>query len=270
MDDIVLAQQIVANRYRNIKKDIYHDTSFIFAATNEKINLYSSFYQNKSKILSVIGSGDQMLNMILSGCKKIDGFDISRFPKYFLELKKSGILSLSRDDYINFFFDIDCHKNELYDDMYFEMRNYLKQEDRNFWDGLINFYDWSEINESTLFSSQTVVLDKIIEYNPYLQKENYLKLKELILNIKGQYYTGNIQLLSSKLNYQYDFIHLSSIIYYVNQYKKLLLNLPLGDNGMSLTYLYQVTQELIEGYLECQIIPFHQENVKEGVMVYKK
>lgn len=39
---------------------------------------------------------------------------------------------------------------------------------------------------------------------------------------------------------------------------------------MALTYLYQVTQELIEGYLECQIIPFHQENVKEGVMVYKK
>lgn len=84
MDDIVLAQQIVANRYRNIKKDIYHDTSFIFASTNEKINLYSSFYQNKNRILSVIGSGDQMLNMILSGCKQIDGFDISRFPKYFL------------------------------------------------------------------------------------------------------------------------------------------------------------------------------------------
>lgn len=269
MDDIVIAQKIVSNRYRNIKKDIYHDVSFIFATTNEKINLYSSFYQNKSRILSVIGSGDQILNMILSGCQQIDGFDISRFPKYFLELKKAAILSLSRKDYISFFFDIDCHKNELYDDMYFEIRNYLKQEDRNFWDGLINFFDWSEINESTLFSSQTIVLDKIIEYNPYLQKENYLKLKKLILNIKSQYYTGNIQELSSGFSYQYDFIHLSSIIYYVNQYKKLLFKLPLIDNGMTLTYLYQVTQELIDEYSECQIIPFDQEKMKEGVMIYK-
>ena len=45
MDDIIIAQQIVGNTYRNIKKSIYHDTSFIFTTTNEKISFYEKFFQ---------------------------------------------------------------------------------------------------------------------------------------------------------------------------------------------------------------------------------
>ena len=32
-----------------------------------------------------------------------DSFDISRFPKYYFELKKAAILSLSRDEFLDFF-----------------------------------------------------------------------------------------------------------------------------------------------------------------------
>lgn len=269
MDDIIIAQQIVGNTYRNIKKSIYHDTSFIFTTTNEKISFYENFFQNKQKALSVIGSGDQILNLILSGCKNIDGFDISRFPKYFLELKKAGILTLTRDEFISFFFDVTYKKDEIYDDMYWNMRSYLKEEDKNFWDSLLNYYDWSEITKSTLFSSQTVSLNSIIENNSYLEKQNYERMKKLILNSKMRYYTDNIQYLVTSLKEKYDFINLSSIIYYIDHYKKLLPQLPLDESkGISLTYLYEVKEELKFSYPECDIMPF--ENCKEGVMIYKK
>ena len=252
-----------------ILRSIYHDTSFIFTTTNEKISFYEKFFQNKQKALSVIGSGDQILNLILSGCKNIDGFDISRFPKYFLELKKAGILTLTRDEFISFFFDVTYKKDEIYDDMYWNMRSYLKEEDKNFWDSLLNYYDWSEITKSTLFSSQTVSLNSIIENNSYLEKQNYERMKKLILNSKMRYYTDNIQYLVTSLKEKYDFINLSSIIYYIDHYKKLLPQLPLVESkGISLTYLYEVKEELKFSYPECDIMPF--ENCKEGVMIYKK
>lgn len=269
MDDITIAQQIIGNKYRNIKKNIYHDTSFIFATTNEKISFYEEFFQNKEKALSVIGSGDQILNLILSGCKNVAGFDISRFPKYFLELKKAGILTLTRGEFISFFFDITYKKDEIYDDMYWNMRNCLKEEDKNFWDSLLNYYDWSEITQSTLFSSQTVSLNSIMENNRYLEKQNYEEMKKLVLISQIKYYTDNIQHLATIIKEKYDFINLSSIMYYIDHYKKLLPQLPLTENGgIALTYLYEVKEELSMNYPECNIIPF--ENCKEGVMIYQK
>lgn len=268
MDDTIIAQQIIGNQYQNIKKNIYHDTSFIFPTTNEKINLYKTFFQKRKKALSVIGSGDQILNLILSGCKNIDGFDISRFPKYFLELKKAGILSLTVEEFISFFFDITYQKDEMYDDMYWNMRDYLKEEDRNSWDGLLNFYDWSFINQSTLFSSQTVSLNNILENNDYLKKENYQKLKELILLSQTRYYIDDIQHLTVTTKETYDFINLSSIMYYMEHYKEFLKQLPLTQDGIALTYLYEVKEKLKTGYSNCEILPF--KDCKEGVMIYKK
>ena len=251
MDDITIAQQIVGNHYSNLKNTIYHDTSFIYTTSNEKMNLYQSYLQNKEKSLSIISSGDQILNLILSGCKQITGYDISRFTKYFLELKKAAIISLSREDFIHF-------------------RVNLEKEDREFWDSLINFYDWSEINQSTLFSSQTMSFTSILQNNDYLKEENYSKLKNMISKVNYEYYIEDIQVLVSKLKSQYDFINLSSIMYYISNYKDLLSKLPLKENGIALTYLYQVKEELIQAYPECQMIPFDKSYPKEGIMIYKK
>ena len=112
-------------------------------------------------------------------------------------------------------------------------------------------------------------MNSIIENNSYLEKQNYERMKKLILNSKMRYYTDNIQYLVTSLKEKYDFINLSSIIYYIDHYKKLLPQLPLVEShGISLTYLYEVKEELKFSYPECDIMPF--ENCKEGVMIYKK
>lgn len=264
MNDLLLAQRIVA--YGNKKDKLYHDSSFIYMTTNEKINLYQGLLTNRNKILSIASSGDQILNTILEGTYQIDAYDISRFPKYFIELKKAGILALTKEEFIDFFFIVDFHKDEYYDDLYFKISDFLKDEYKDFWDGLLNAYDWSSITHSPLFSSQTVNLDIILQNNNYLR--DFDTMKQMAINSNIHYITGDIFdiAISSKTNY--DFINLSSILYYCKDYRKLLHNLPLTETGIALSYLYSVPQEMIDAYPECTFLPF--DNCKEGIMLYQK
>ena len=105
MDYKDVAQSIVRENYSNLNgKNTFHSESFIYKKTNEKLNEFIDLLLNKDKVLSVIGSGDQILNTLLTKPSKIDAFDISVFPKFFLKLKIASIKSLSRDEYIKFFF----------------------------------------------------------------------------------------------------------------------------------------------------------------------
>ena len=268
MEDIIIAQKILEQNYSNINNNIYHDSSFMYMTTNENIKSYQKYLNNKNKILSVISSGDQILNTILGGNFNIDGFDISRFPKYILELKIAGIKSLTREEFINFFFEVDKN-SEYYDDIYYyKMRNFLEGKYKKFWDGLIDFYDWNDIIKSNLFSSQTVSINSITDNNLYLQNDNYEKLQKIIDRANINYYTGDINDIVLEHNTEYDLINLSSIIYYSNNYKKLLENLKLANNGIALTYLYNVCRQIKENYTNCDFEQF--DNTKNGVMIYKK
>ena len=93
-------------------------------------------------------------------------------------------------------------------------------------------------------------------------------LKSNLKNVNFNYYISSIQELFNILNKSYDFINLSSIIYYVNNYKDILSTLKLNDDGIALTYLYKITTELINNYNNCSFCQF--ENNPEGVMILKK
>ena len=81
-DILRLAQLIVRGSYINFgSKDNFINTSSIYKFTNEDITSYFHHLENKENILSVIGSGNQILNSILAGAKNIDCFDISVFPE---------------------------------------------------------------------------------------------------------------------------------------------------------------------------------------------
>ena len=122
MDYKDVAQSIVRGNYSNFNgKNTFHSESFIYKKTNEKLNEFIDLLLNKDKVLSVIGSGDQILNTLLTKPSKIDAFDISVFPKFFLKLKIASIKSLSRDEYIKFFFSTtETFLDEYYDDLYFD------------------------------------------------------------------------------------------------------------------------------------------------------
>ena len=104
-DEIIpIAQRIVRGDYINFGGKPFLETSAVYRFTNEDITSYYHHLKDKSKILTVIGSGDQVLNSILAGCRNIDCFDISVFPEYSLYLRIAGIMELSKKEFIDYYF----------------------------------------------------------------------------------------------------------------------------------------------------------------------
>ena len=272
-DDIVKAQRIVSGAEYNFgNTNMFHNSSAVYKISNERIQDYEKYLRKRNKVLSVIGSGDQILNCILNGTKEIDAFDISVFPKYFLELKMAAIKALTVDEYIDFFYEV-TNRDEVYEDMYYRIAVYLENDMCEFWDSLFNFFEWKEIYNSTMFSSEPNIASNAINQNKFLQsEEEYNRLREELDNVKITYYEGDILELSSYLRDSYDLVYLSNIVYYCNKdkYREMLGNLNLTDKGISLTYFYKMQGHAME-YFQGTNISFERfETVDSGIMISSK
>lgn len=241
MDYKDVAQSIVRGNYSNLNgKNTFHSESFIYKKTNEKLNEFIDLLLNKDNVLSVIGSGDQILNTLLTKPSKIDAFDISVFPKFFLKLKIASIKSLSRDEYIKFFFSTtETFLDEYYDDLYFDkIRKELDDESEDFWTYLFQYNDWYDIYNSTLFSSESVFEEQAIIQNKYLDNNEYYKLRDILQNVQINYIESN--LLDLKINDTYDLIYLSNILEYVkkNAYFDKIDELSVKNKGIIISYIF--------------------------------
>lgn len=272
-NDIILAQRIVSGKYNNINNpEIYHDTSFIYKFSNESIIDYQKYLKNRNNAFIVTASGDQILNSILEGTTNITSCDVSRFPKYFFELKKAAILSLSKDEYLDFFLKDDNYDDILNDDIYDNIRNNMCDEDREFWDGLFQFFEGGEIYNSSLFSHEIVTPQLVISRNSYLQDNNYIKLQSNIEKTNINHQIGNVRDIILNEKKEYDLVNLSSIIYYYNgNYKELLESIKLSDEGIILTYLYDKGKRNIDDVFKEKEYSFDNFSKSgDGVMIYKK
>ena len=242
-DDIVKAQEIVSTKTTNLKEKRFHSNSSVYKFTNENINsgLYSFLLSNK-RMLSVIGSGDHIINSILLGSKNIDCYDISTFPKYFLKLKMAAIKTLNHEEFMSFF--AGAVHEEFNTAVYDKISANLGDTDREFWDSLFDYFDGEEIYNSTLFSSEAFSKAGAVANNPYLQKENFQKVKEMLDDVLINCYDGDIFMLVDSLRDKYDLINLSNICYYMEgknrmtAYRKFLEKLPLDDTGIALSYIF--------------------------------
>ena len=241
MDYKDVAQSIVRGNYSNLNgKNTFHSESFIYKKTNEKLNEFIDLLLNKDKVLSVIGSGDQILNTLLTKPSKIDAFDISVFPKFFLKLKIASIKSLSRGEYIKFFFSTtETFLDEYYDDLYFDkIRKELDIEAEDFWTYLFQYNDWYDIYNSTLFSSESVFEEQAIIQNKYLDNDEYYNLRDILQSVQINYIESN--LLDLKINDTYDLIYLSNILEYVKKsaYFDKIDELSVKNKGIIISYIF--------------------------------
>ena len=279
MDAIKKALELVDN-YRNniVKGKAFHSQSFVYKVTNERLDQYRKLLLNKKRILSVIASGDQILNSMLTAPEEIDCFDISVYPKYFFMLKLAAIQALTIEDYREFFLETTLSsKDERYDDLYFEkIREKLTGEYKEFWDALFNHSDWYDIYESGLFSSE-VTINKISHIrNMYLDPRYYQLLKSQIPNCKISFKDGDIFELAKTYKEPYDLIYLSNIVSYVDKqkYKELLYNLPLKEQGIILTYMMGNTdlykKFFSEPEFKTKVFKKENENDDSGILIFKK
>lgn len=294
-DDINIAKEIIDGKINNeVYK--YSDTSSIYKTTNECISHkpYMKSLENKDRVLSIVGSGDQILNSILFGTNDVVGLDISTFPKYFLTLKLAAIKTLKRMEYLEYFYG--NSSRPFSDNIYDLIRCELDEDTKRFWDSLYNEYN-EKLYYSKLFGDFEIKAEGAISNNPFLQDNFYDVMKKRVEKV-------NVELLKhdmfkvKELNLDnFDLIILSNIInniYVFNkesvylskykeqylsmikEYKEFLTTLPLNKNGIALTYNFTFDGE-IKDYFKGKEYEVHK--VKEDtkffdceneILIYKK
>lgn len=277
-DPLELAQLIVRGSYINFSSDkVYGETSSIYKFTNEDISAYFHHLQNKKEVLTVIGSGGQVINGVLAGTRNFDCFDISVFPEYYLHLQLASILALSKKEYLKYYFSED--KEELFcDELYEKISLKLNGKYKEFWDTLYMFDDGIDIYESLLFKYDLFFKHTVIETNPYLQDNNYDKLKSILQTEAIKINTFVADITKTKFNNEYDLINLSNILPYyfkrsdlIDYMEFLKNNFSLKKDGEIINYFFKMRPEIEERANKLLQPNGYVENInKNKLLVYKK
>ncbi len=232
----------------------YLDEYFLrlYSFTNENLKGYMQFFKYEGKnVLTTGSSGDQALNLISYGCKDISVFDINPFVKYYFDLKRAAILTLSEEKYLDFFHGTK-NKSNIFaqpttvfnQELYNKMSRHLEDDSKKFWDELFKKYDLLQIKRNLFFLQEEKNKKNIILNNRYLDYDCYDKLRKQFDKVNISFYHDNLPKLK-KINDEYDYIFLSNIFDYI-------FNLPLktSDEYDEVMIGYRVILESVMNYLK--------------------
>ena len=276
-DPLELAQLIVRGNYINFSwKSAFYENSAIYRFTNEDITSYFSHLENKEKVLTVIASGSQILNGILAGTRDFDCYDISVFPEYYLHLQIASILALSKEDYLKYYFSDD--RDEVFgDDFYDKISERLSGKYKEFWDTLYMFDDGYDIYNSLLFRSDPCFKGFTINANPYLQDNNYEKLKNILQTQSIRINPVVADINKTRFDSEYDLVNLSNILAYrfkeddIESHIEFMKRFNLTPNGEVIHYFYDMKKDVEEKANQLlQPNGYVDSYGKKKVLVYKK
>lgn len=275
-DPLVLAQLMVRGECINFDSKLpFQEVSGIYRFTNENMTAYFHHLKNKQTAATVIGSGCQILNGVLAGIRSFDCFDISIFPEFYLFLQIGSVLALSKEDYLKYYFSED--KEELFgDDFYDKISEKLKGKYKEFWDTLYMFDDGVDIYNSFLFRHDVCLEKFAIENNPFLQDDNYEKLKQILQTESITINPIVADITKTRQTDEYDLVNLSNILSYnfrnPKEYVEFLKNnFSLTENGEIINYVFGMGLEVEKRMSELlQPNGYIEEIGRNKLLVYKK
>ena len=227
--------------------------SRIYPFTTENITGYINLFNLDNKSLLTVGSsGDQVINASLFNCTDQTVIDINPFTRYYFYLKKAAIISITYQEFLDFFLYSDypkyCHNNKqvFNKETYEKFKQVLKHEDYDsfyFWNELFSHYE-PETTRKHMFSEdedRDVVLKEI---NLYMKNPIYFeRTKTSIRDVNPIFICDDI--MKATLNRTYDNIFLSNLGLYfgIDKLKKLIEKLyPYANELILLCYLYQTEE----------------------------
>lgn len=255
---------------------LYHFTTEMIDGYYKEIN-----FENKT-VLTVMASGDHVLNAILLGAKKVDTFDINKLSIYYYKLKEAAIKSLSLEEFKNFFYskypnNIKCNDQIMNWKLYLKISPFLETKYKAFWDMLYLEFNGKEIGNSDLFWPSENCQSRLSIYNAYLTEEKYYKLKNILLENKIKVTFTNADIIDLKLNKKYDYIFLSNISQYLNymytenyldNFNDLIIKLSssLKDNGILFhSYLYACNNYITNKFINFMPNIYNHKEMKEKI-----
>ena len=232
------------------------------------------------------------MNAIKEGCKDITVVDICPFTKEYYELKKAALLTLSLEEFLNFF---SYEKKDTSSMKKIEEALSL-EESYLFWKSLSTSFPKEKIQKK-LFTRDEYPIEVIQKINPYLKDEDsYKKTQEEISSISPTFIEGDI--LRHPYERQFDAIWLSNIFDYKgNQFSARQIHQftdNLSDEGLLLLYYLYYTshqeepiqiEDLYDPERIIRFFPYDSEfyqfrgidsyllkknHTRDGVIIYQK
>lgn len=221
--------------------------SSVYKYTNEFLCGYDDFFEKRKKMLSIIGSADQILTAIAHGTYSVDAVDISTFPKYFMYLKMAAIKVLTPYNYAECFFS---HQFDSCDNIIISrIVDKLEEDAYIFFDTLLSEYTMGQIYDSPLILTPGIrSIDSLVKTIRYTVGFNYYMLRDRLpyVNIN----TSTLDMLSFRPERSYDLIYLSNIEQYktTEAYLEFLNTLKLNPDGVMINYFFGMTDRKRRAY----------------------
>ena len=209
--DIKVANRILdgyGEDYANDKRNVIYNI-----ATEEIDHFMPKLDVEDKKILTVAGSGDQLLTCALNGAKSVDAFDINPLQIYFTKLKVSALKALGVGEFNDYFYKKLMFSRSLYN----KVRDYLDNSTRTFFDSL--YKNDLESKFYRLMANEN--MDDSFSIIPsYTKEENYYITRNNLEKMDIKYITSDLLKIHKKTKKEYDVIMLSNIYkwLYSNKY----------------------------------------------------
>lgn len=185
----------------------------IYSFATENISFIQKLpLQRNNTALTITGSGDQAILLVLQDFKEITCIDSNYLAKFFAELKIVAMKHFSFVEFISFF------KNNLETFNYKQFKKisyFLSPETEKFWSQqYINYrYNGLNIRKSDLFNLEYDLWDNKIHNVPYLQSEDvYLEIQSKLQFVHFSFIVENF--LTYSTDKKFDLILLSNIADY--------------------------------------------------------
>lgn len=232
-------------------------------ATEDMATYYKEFNTTNS-FLTIGASGEQVANAINAGAKTIDVYDSNRLCRHALYLRLAAIQALSLEEFLEYY--------KTFSPLLFvKIANYLNEEELMYWGTIYSMFGEKSLIgghmiEKLLFTYKRLDEELVRKINPYLNPNNYERLKTLISSVTINYIDSDLYSLPKHITEKsYDVINLSNIYEYLNysndvkfkharKYKNFVMNelMPhLNENGtIMVSYLYAWNDELDKDFQE--------------------
>lgn len=212
MNDTIDKVDQILNKQRRLSID-FGEFSKIYMMTTENIKGFLENYSLEDKeVLTVAGSGDQMLNAYLMGAKNVTCFDINPLAFYQVNLKKAAVTTLNHNEYLMYCFSefSSCLNYTLFD----KISKNLDEETLAFYNYLYSNYPEKDIYNKIYYQVKPTwnSLKNVLNMNSYLTSTNYKKLSNILKDKEVSFIQSDITNLKTNLkDKQYDIMLLSNI-----------------------------------------------------------
>jgi S-adenosylmethionine:diacylglycerol 3-amino-3-carboxypropyl transferase len=202
----------------NNEKKMTKDAPMYLWATEMVDGYYSQLDLKDKSVLTITGSGDQVLNALFRQPSEVYGFDINENSLFITELKIKAIQNISYERFLKFF---------SFEDGSFEYNTYATFSDtlsiacKNYFDIIYSKKPNQSITQSEYFRRREFFTsnDILKRINVYLKSaDQYNELRDMLLHSSPQLFKGNIISLWKNEHIKgksFDIINLSNVPNYL-------------------------------------------------------